>query len=80
MKKITWFRCPFCGCRGLVSKYTTFGTEIYCGGYGKGKEREGCNATFVFPAFENEVKSMWSRTRKADRDKLLEKAYLRGNQ
>lgn len=60
-----WHSCPFCGTKGLTSKYTLQGTELYCGGYGR--MHEGCHGVFIFPAFEKEVLAMWNRTQRKKR-------------
>lgn len=55
-QSIDWFACPFCGNKGLESEYSSVGTTLYCA--------EGCHGSFTFPAFESEVETMWTKTRK----------------
>lgn len=46
--------CPFCGTGGLTAEYDSFGTALYC---------EGCHGTFNFPAFIEEVQTMWLKNK-----------------
>lgn len=63
--------CPFCGSAKLEITYLSTGTDIYCA--------HGCHGYFTFPAFPEEVLTMWRDTLTralADKDKEAETRFL----
>lgn len=50
-----WPNCPFCGDGELTSEYDSYGTTLYC---------DGCHGQFNFPAFEDEVETMFKKNNK----------------
>jgi hypothetical protein len=54
---IDWPSCPFCGEGFLTSEYDNYGTLLEC---------ELCHGQFCFPAFQEEVETMWKKKIKRD--------------
>ena len=56
--KLKFPPCPFCGTGGLVYEYDSYGTTLTCQDTdGEG----GCHGSFTFPAFPEEVLTMWRK-------------------